>query len=185
MEIETYEAIEPENAEHAPEVESEALELIEELGLEGQRKRITGDGEGAERNPFKRMTVREVRTYEALMGEKTPIMEFDEETIPVRVLHTVKRAWEHFEVIEVWHQTYEVKDPIVVGEDAEGDQFLIARWGEGLIPFNELYDRAVESLANKYRRDCEAKIADCRSFMQNAEAKARKKLEGDWVSCPG
>lgn len=184
MEVETYEAIEPENAEHAPEMEAEAVELIEELGLEGQRKRITGEGEDAQRNPFKRMTVREVHTYEALMGEKTPVMEFDEETIPVRVLHTVKRAWNHFEVIEVWHQTYEVKDPIVVGKDEEGDEFLIARWGEALGDFEELYHRAVERLANDYRTKCESTIADCQSFMANAETKARRKLEGDFVVCP-
>lgn len=178
--VESFATTEPETGEHAPESEAEALEIIERLELEGQRTRVTVDADGNEkRNPFPEMTAEQKGVYETIFGEQTPISEFDAETIPLRVLKLVETAEPHFDEFTVWHQATEVKDPLVVALDDDGNEHLIARWGSALRPFEELRDLAVKRTVEELSDGAREKIAECEALLESVESKARKLIAGE------
>ncbi len=93
MQVETFEAIERELAEHAPEEQAKALELIEELGLDGQQELLTErDDDDGERCPYRRMTAEEQRVYGAICEKTTEIEAYASGPIPLRVLQVAAHA---------------------------------------------------------------------------------------------
>ena len=95
MEIETYEIEETvgETAGTTPEVEAEALELIEKLGLEGQRGLVVEkeDGEAC-RIPYPIMDDRERAVYGELYPEHQALASYKAGIIPLRVLQVAAHA---------------------------------------------------------------------------------------------
>ena len=142
MQVETYEfgevAADGEPLEH----DDESLQLIEQLGLEGQRKLIAGAGDEATRIPYRKMTKEESLVYEQLFTRKTPINDYADEPLPLRVLQVAAHAHDIFDSVVVWHEpNADINDPILVGlkeEEIVTEQFILARWGAALAPFSEL-----------------------------------------------
>jgi hypothetical protein len=135
--------------------DSNAIDLIGELGLEGQKKLI--NTETATRIAFRKMTQVENDVFSILFPEKSHVTEFDSEIIPVRVLEALRDAvaTKQFVSYEIWHVRTRKEDPILVGVVGKADpqtwnknyiqvsaRFLIARWGEALLPFPQLCDAA-------------------------------------------
>ncbi len=156
--IETYEMTETSAEDGLPECETEALDLIQRLGLTGQQTLLTGPK--GERSPYRKMTAEEHKVYSVLMGKKTAIREYSDGAIPLRVLQIAAHAQGIYKRIEVWHApNADIKDPVLVGVngDTYGKQefFLLARWGEALAPFAELM-----ALAAKLWRGTLARFMD-------------------------
>lgn len=193
MEVETYEAIERETAEHAPEMEAEAVELIETLGLEGQKKLLRPDEEtGQRRNPYRRMTEQENRVYGALLDTKCKPEDFDMEVMPLRVLQVLHHSREVFDKVKVWYtDDAAVDDPILVGYldrkehglGGYGDaMFLLCRWGKELLPFRDLKEQAAEKLMEEWRRDAEKAKHTADVFLAALESNVRAHLNGENVT---
>lgn len=80
MLVETFEL--EEVAEQPPELEAEAVALIEKLGLDGQQTRI----------PYRKMTEEETFVYGILCPMRTPLKKYKEGPIPLRVLQVAAHA---------------------------------------------------------------------------------------------
>lgn len=147
MKIETYECEELKNSEATTmAADAEAIELIEKLGLEGQRK--LANPETLTRQPYREMTALEAYVWRAVCPQTTPLQKYNLSPIPLRVLQVAAYARELgiYETLEVWHPHKVIDDPLLVGvpngETYSRKRHLIARWGETLVPFEELVVKA-------------------------------------------
>jgi hypothetical protein len=146
MLVETFEVTET-YSDGSVECEAEALELIEKLGLVGQKKLVTRGGDDAEtRIPYRKMKSDEALIYKAICPETSKLASFSDSAIPVRVLQVAAHAVCLFDEVLVWHaKNADVKDPVLVGRNAATAErgwteelYILARWGEELLPLDEL-----------------------------------------------
>ncbi len=91
MLVETFEAIET-DAGGEVECDAEAIALIEELGLEGQRKLINKTGDAPARNPYRKMSIQERFAFRALMPKHVALDKYSDGPIPLRVLQVAAHA---------------------------------------------------------------------------------------------
>ncbi len=184
MQIETFE-IEEVNSSEAAQMaaDSTAIELIEKLGLNGQKK-LTNT-ETATRQTFKRMTLLEIEVYTILFPERDKLADFATEIIPVRVLETADKAIQlgQFYKLEVWHSRTRKDDPLLIAYTGtpspqtwdsnyhhDTGRFLLARWGDALLPFSDLVSEAKKAwiatraqALKKKKRDVEFEIENLQS----------------------
>jgi hypothetical protein len=153
VQVETYEV--PEVAyDGTVESSEEAITLIRSLGLQGQEKLISGNKNDV-RSPYRKMTKEEFIVYSSLFEDKTPIDKYGDEPIPLRVLQVAAHAKDLFDKLEVWHKpNADIKDPILVGCNGESwsstrEYFMLARWGDSLMPFAELATVAAKIMREK------------------------------------
>ena len=192
MEVETYEVTEATTeGKDSFEVEAEAASLIEELGLEGQKGLLAPDPDPdvktGTRVPYKKMTQQEVKVYSTLYPQRVDVEKYNDGPIPVRVLQVVAHARGMFEKLQVWGPQVMDPDPVLVGVNGSyysGDMFLLARWGDALAPFEELYQRAFESLKTEWVDKAQEVVSEARSFTEAPDALVRKHLNGGHVHKP-
>jgi len=147
MQIETYECEELKNSDATTmAVDAEAIELINKLGLEGQ-KSLTNQ-ETLTRDPYREMTKLEHFVWRTVCPESSLLSTYKLSPIPLRILQVAAYARELgiFEELEVWHPKQVVDDPLLIGWKKENKyssrRHLIARWGEHLMSFEEATERA-------------------------------------------
>ena len=155
MLVETFEVTEV-DCTGVPEVEAEALEIIEKLGLEGQKKLVTKDESGVEsRCPYRKMTAEEKFIYQTLCPTESTLHDFADSPIPVRVLQVAAHAVDLFDDVLVWSaENADVKDPVLVGRNGSygnHEFFMLARWGEVLEPLSNLKIAATEVAREKIK----------------------------------
>lgn len=176
--VETYEMQEVDSSGE-PECDVESLALIEQLGLDGQKALVAKKDDGtSERMPYRLMTSEELFVYGLLMPTKTPLKRFSAEHMPLRVLQVAAHASELFDgKIYVWSAARpDVKDPILVGmrKDPEASwrdqEFILARWGDGLLPFAELAAKAIKV----FREQTESRLSQIVSHATGTLAALRE-----------
>jgi hypothetical protein len=150
MQIETFECSEV-SAEPV-DASAEAIELIDSLGLDGQRDLVcpaTAPGQST-RFPYREMLKEEVNVYEMLCPKKSPIAKYTSSAIPLRVLQCAAHAKQMKPELNlyVWDRDSAVEnDPVLVAEIGESysvkTRYILARWGEELEAFAVLFTRAV------------------------------------------
>lgn len=167
MLVETYEVTET-MGDGTQECEAEALALIEEMGLEGQQSRVkrTDTGE-TKRNPYRLMSIDEVFVYGEICPKRTVLTKYADGPVPLRVLQVAAHAKSLFERLEVWHpESAAEKDPVLVGVNGyewnPRERFILARWGEELLPFSELMTKA----AKLYRDRVRGALADAKALIE-------------------
>jgi hypothetical protein len=136
MLVETFECEETKTEE--PELSAEAMRLIEELDLDGQRG--LNEPKTDTRMPYRKMDAEEAFVYGQLCPTKTPLKKYKEGPIPLRVLQVASHAKGIFDELIVWHKASPaVKDPVLVGMKKnpsrsweDGEAFILARWGDVL-----------------------------------------------------
>lgn len=178
MQIETYEIEEVNSSEAASmAADSEAIELIEKLGLTGQKGLVNTDT--ATRFIYPVMTNLQVLVYGACFPQKCSIESFAHEVIPVRVLQVAAfcRDFPQTKYLEVWHTAIPKKDPVLVGRETSysGRNYLLARWGDSLESFEALTAKAQALLRIQWEnriRKIEAHANDLRQNMDNYIATA-------------
>lgn len=176
MQVETFEVTEI-DSEGQPECEAEALALIEQLGLAGQKKLVSkSDAGDAVRCPYRKMTLDERHVYNAICPKVTKLKDFADSPIPVRVLQVASHAKDIFDEIFVWSATdADIKDPVLVGRNSptsySHEYFILARWGEVLEPFDKLLKMAADMCRAKRKTalqkalsECQAKLSVCDSM---------------------
>ena len=127
----------------------EAVRLIEELDLRGQKEFI--HPQTKERTPYREMTQKESRVYETLFPRRMKISEYRASFIPLRILRVAAHAKNLgcYIEIEIWGGVTKPTDPILVGvvqgaQNWEKTYHILARWGEALASFEELFVRAMK-----------------------------------------
>jgi lysozyme len=154
MAVEIY--LEPELAEMVgnPEVTEEWKQLAVELGMTGQLKLIEPKSEGeSEKNPspYIHMNKKFERIFAILCPEVVDYKKYDKSTIPREALKEIALAEkeQYFDKICIWYDDAS-PDPLVVGYIKDGSyQFIkhmIVRFGDELLPFEELEVKATNRL---------------------------------------
>lgn len=176
MEVETFEC--EEVVKEHPEVCEEAVKIIEELGLSGQKGLISNpveDGPAVRRIPYRVIKQEEIFAYGVLCPQKVKPDDYRADSIPLRVLQVFQHAksLEFFDSFEIWcAPSMTVKDPVLVGKREEilpGQTwktttiYILARWGSELETFPVLLKRAVE----KYRADVKQAATEILSELES------------------
>ena len=160
----------------------EYKKLIDDLGLKGQQ----GYSENASVCPYPRLREFEKNILQEVFSDTTAIEEFNSEPIPVEVLRHVelnqKEGW--FYRIEVWHSS-EIDDPFVIGRmrdpeypdrDWRDKRFLIAQWGEELLPMDRLAAKAKEKYLARKTYELEKAITDNQNELKLLKSEATRRF---------
>lgn len=157
-------------------------EIVDELGLSGQDK-LTKDGKSP--IPFPYMTDAMENTYEVLCPTKTNLTEYEDGTIPLRVLDVIALCHRegYFEEIKIWHNKKDA-DPIAVGTAPGGEswnkkRFVIARWGDELCSFTELQQRAVKVLKETKLPEIKRRVEEGQNIIKTFDDLALQHVNGD------
>jgi len=162
MKVETYEVEEIKGEFGVMAADSESLDIIEKLGLEGQKRLSNPDT--ATRQPYRTITQLESNVFAVLFPARTEISKYDMEPIPLRVLQVAAYAKDAnlFKRLEIWHpESPRDKDPLLIGVgrgeyDWQDRFFLLARWGDALLTFDEMAEKARQIWLKRTRPKLEA-----------------------------
>ncbi len=155
MQVETFECTE--TRQETSEQSAEALRLINELGLDGQQPITISDGAqsvNTNRNPYRKIKSDEQFVYSVLCPDRCDVTKYKDGPIPLEVLKALAyaKSLNFFAGFEVWAaSTKSVKDPVLLGYTSKatwggfsGDCYIIARWGEELLPLEVLIPDALK-----------------------------------------
>jgi len=157
MAVEIYLEPELEEMVGSVEVTEEWKQLAEELGMEGQLKLITPKSEGEENknpSPYIHMNAKAERVFAILCPEVVDYKKYDKSTIPRDVLREIAMAerLKFFDKICIWYDDAS-PDPLVVGYIRVGNyeyvKHMIARFGDELLPFEELERKSINRLKKR------------------------------------
>ncbi len=186
MEIQTFE-IEEAVGGTTPEIEAAAVELVEQLGLKGQKRLITGEGDKKERFQYPQMTKIEEAVYEEVLPQHSALEEYDAGSIPVRILQVAAHAKGFCDSIEVWHKAVRDPDPLLVGikgkskYDNHYKRYCLARWGDALKDFSGLLKEARTLMIARLKRELGTKVVEVQSQLDQVEGLVEKRLAGQWI----
>lgn len=154
-------------------------ELVDKLGLEGQRQLCSVSP--ASPIPFPHMNKEMIRVYEVLCPAKLLIKDYNKTAIPIRVLEIAGFCMmkEYFGKIEVWYDD-KAPDPIVVGCDGE-DKYILARWAAEIEEYAVLREKAVKKKIKEMTMKLKHEINECTSALDNVEKHTEVWLAGNWV----
>lgn len=159
MLVETFEC--EETATESPEMCAEAQELIDSLGLTGQKAMTAPATE--RRIPYRLMTADEKFVYSQLCPLSTALSGYKQSPIPLRVLQVAAHAKQSgfFEKLVVWDRaSVASKDPVLVGYEVDrydAEPYILARWGEHLEEWPALVKQAIATWRQNvkdYANDC-------------------------------
>lgn len=162
--------IEPELQELQNEqVAQEWFNLVSELNLEGQIK-LADKSDTKKAPPYMYVDQRTARMIRALCPVQVNYTRYKQSTIPLDVLQEIKKCEDNKWYISI-QILYDDKspDPFVVGlldADFKSDRpiHLIARWGNELLPFEILEQKAIERL----KLQAKASLMDMKSKIENS-----------------
>lgn len=129
IQVESYEQLEMEPNQDN---DAELRRLVEELGLDGQRKLLSAEKKV---NPFRTMTMHEYAAYKCFLPRHVRVSDYAN-PIPIRVLEilALAKSLDFFTSFEIWSND---DDPLLVGVK-DHQHYLLARWGESLLSFAEI-----------------------------------------------
>lgn len=175
--------IEPE-LEKLHEQSQEWEQLCTGLGLEKQLKKIGKVEKVA--NPYMKLDHRSERIFQMLCPRREPYTEYGAGTLPLDIVQEIDRCKKNgwFPVMEIWYDD-KSPDPFLIGADSKrwDNKFLIARWGEELLPFEQLVEKAINRYKDAYLRSLNRLIIDCEGRKQDIEGEIRTYIDmgnGRW-----
>lgn len=188
MNVETFECAE--TAAEPIEATEEAVGLIEQLGLAGQKEMMrpkTAEVPAA-RWPYREITAEEVFVYQTLCPESTKIEAYAGGPIPLRVLQIAAHAKSVKPTtrLMVWHRALPgVKDPVLVAEFGRYDwstdnRYILARWGDELETFAVLMKRAAEAARERLISEVETLLAQVKACAFSDIIKAGPNIQFKW-----
>jgi len=180
MEVEIYDlteiALDANTGTFEPEKDEEALALIAELGLNGQDEINTienCDDEEATiiRNHYGKVNYEQQIVIRGLFSENAKVGDYKDAPIPLRILKEIKFAQDMFKSLYIFYAPpCEVIDPILVGHNynsmynplSQIEHFhLIARWGDALAPWSDLFKDAEAKLCLTIEGKIKGIISNC------------------------
>jgi hypothetical protein len=158
--------IEPELAElESAEVSAEWSAICKELGLDGQVK-LSEKSPELKPPPYRAIDPKTERIIRTLCPEKMSVEDYSVSAIPFDIVQEIKKC-----VDNEWYRRLYIffdnksPDPFLVGRltaDWNSPWHLIARWGDELLPFEELELKAVNRLMNEAKEA----LSDMKSKME-------------------
>lgn len=181
MKVETYEIEEP-KAE--PQLEAEAIDLIEKLGLEGQKSLVVDTGETERRIPYREVTASEKVIFESVFSKTEDVKKYSEGIIPVRILQVISHGKDLFERVDVRSGESGALLIGVNGRYSNEKWFPLARWGVELPSMAKLREDARRVIKNNFEKSLLDCIEKCQSMRQSVDSLVERRLSGDAVSIP-
>lgn len=170
---------------------TEARALIESLDLDGQRSLLaeSRDTGTIVRNPYRRMTQTEDRIYRAVCPQVEEISRYSDGPIPLRVLQVAAHAKDLFPRLEVWFEPGSRYDPLLVGCDNTStysikERHMLARWGDVLLPMDELAAMAAKKLRAGWEKTLRDAIGTRQRFLDSLDAQVAAYLGGQSEDTP-
>lgn len=158
MEIETFELVERDE-DGTLECCEEQKAMIEKLGLEGQQSLLSGDDNSGPVNPYPQATAEQVAVYKSVFPKEISVETYDRGPMPLRVLQVLEHARTIFPdncKFQVWCPISPLDlDPVLVARINHSTYHLLARWGEALTPYSDLFKKAVEKVRENFRLKAE------------------------------
>lgn len=164
----------------------EALALIEELGLKGQRQLNAGpDDEEIERNHYGKLSYEQQVIIYYLFPKIYKLENYNDAPIPLRILKEIKFCKDMFKDLYVCYAPpCDILDPILIGHNHcsiyepknQLEHFhIIARWGDALKPWNELFKDAIAKASLEFHSELKSIIAQCKSSLAQLDEGATPK----------
>lgn len=194
MYVETYEVlsvdVNPDGSIVNETVDAEAMALIEQLGLAGQKELLSEhevDGEAViTRNPYRLITAEELAIFSTLMPRRTRLDTYRDGPVPLRVLQIASHATKLFERLVVWHPEPGQVDPVLVGENGSewnpSARFILARWGEELCSYEELRAKALPIIRSRMKSHLARARADLAALEASLDEQIDHYLHGGKVN---
>jgi len=175
--------IEPE-LETLPENSGEWEQLCTDLHLQNQLKKV-GKVEKMP-IPYMKLDPRSERVYQMLCSAKVLYTAYDASTLPLEIVQEIHRCKENewFYKMEIWYDD-KSPDPLLIGYDSkkwDANKFLIAQWGDELLPFEQLVDKAINRYKTAYKRALNRLILDCESRKKDVEGDIRAYIDAGPVA---
>ncbi len=188
MNVETYEIEEKVDSPTGtcPEMEAEAVRIVEELGLTGQQSLLVQDEDTGQVNriPYPKMSSQERVVYGYLFSQHDNIFKYSAGIIPVRILQVIGHSKSLFDSLEIWHDCVVNPDPVLVGMKGN-DVHLLARWGkDALKQFKDLMVEARGKFTEEWTMRAKQRIADCQIWLASMESHVEAKIAGEWIYEP-
>jgi hypothetical protein len=168
MPVETFEC--QETAAEEVEQSEEALRLIEELGLDGQKTLL--QVETPVRMPYPQATAEQEFVYRVLCPTVSKLSDYRRTPIPLRVLQIASHAMDQFETLQVWDAASSaIKDPVLVGLKPhpqwswQKEVYLLARWGEELENYGTLLKNALARKRAELTQVAETSMHRAKAFL--------------------
>lgn len=146
MQVETYEVEEITGEMGVMAADSEAIELMQKMGLSAQL--ALTNTETATRFPYRLMSPLELKVFKMIFPEQDKFENYAGGLIPLRILQVAAHAQalssSPIKKLMVWHTGVAKEDPILVGHTADyaGSFYLLGRWGDALESFAALTVKA-------------------------------------------
>lgn len=181
MQVETYEIEDARTSDASTmALDAEAAELVEKLGLHGQKQ--LQNPETLTRCPYPVADKDDLVVFRALNQETCTPEDYSLDPIPVRVLQVLAYAKElnFFTRFEIWYpKAARVEDPVLVafrtyrppGRSWDTtDAYVLARWGKSLLPLEQLRNMAISMLRPKVQH----KLAEMQADLDKAKSLAKE-----------
>lgn len=184
MKVETYEV---EERPPEPQIEVEAIELIEKLGLNGQKTLVNPATGPAQTIPYKELSKSESVVFKEIFSKQEEVKEYSEGVMPVRVLQVAAHGIDLFDKVQVWHRKEGAKDAALIGIEGPYSRekyFLLARWGDSLLDYPALVQEARVTLRADYEKQIKDCIDKCQSKLRDLDSIVEDRIKGDSIYLP-
>ncbi len=155
---------------------------ISDLGLDGQLE-LTGNSATKAASPYTFMNRTMIMTFGTICPTKIPVEKYNKSVIPIDVLSHIAlcRQEGYFKKLEVWYDD-KTPDPILVGyiKDGYGEKtiHLIARWGDEIIPYEQLIEKAIRRYTEQFVLGLKELKGECESLLTTADVAIRQLFAG-------
>ena len=185
MQVETFECHEV--AEETIEETEEAVKIINDLGIYGQKNLVYDsyqEGVNKKRVPYRQINADERFVYKMLCPKDYPLEEYNRSSIPLRVLQVLEHARGlcFFDNFVIWDRDEaQVKDPVLIGLGGSSNtwdrkEYIIARWGDELETFSILLKRAINQKREQMIHAAKSVVMRSEHIVREAESLSSEQL---------
>lgn len=164
-----------------PEKKEEWEKKIKELGLGGQEK-LTKNSPKDAASPYTFMNEQMKLVFQTLCPTKAEVEKYDKSVIPIDVLSHVALCKQegYFAKLEIWYDN-KSPDPVLVGHIStvyNTPLHLIARWGDEIIPYEQLVEKAIRRYSEAFKLSVQATMSQCKSALEDVDIRIRQLFSG-------
>jgi len=174
-----------------PEKKTEWEQKVNQLGLNGQLE-LTKNSEKNSASPYTCMNAQMLLAFRTICPARISVDRFNRSVIPIDVLSHIAlcRQEGYFKKLEIWFDE-KAPDPILVGyvtdSYSESIIHLIARWGDEIIPYEQIVEKAIKRYTDGFILAVKNTQHECEIALNNADTFVRQLFAGqknEWTIKP-
>ena len=159
----------------------EWYQKVTELGLEGQLK-LTNNSKKDAASPYTFINEQMKLVFETICPTKSSVDKYDKSAIPIDVLSHIALCKQegYFHKLEIWYDNKNA-DPILVGYlsgSYSSPMHLIARWGDEIIPYEQLVEKAIKRYTEAFKLAAKETAATAKQAYENSDTLVKQLFAG-------